>query len=176
MPGPAIPQNSGKEFYSPGAVEAEYDKIQRQPSLPGVAPPSGMTTGAPPPAAMIPSAPMDPNAPDILQLIQGGKFKTPFTVTLMRREGIQTFKSDAGTKTEAKFVLCKETVRAPSDLLRIKAGMVSEVYKPLNNMTLEFQLMLYLSYVGDILDIPPQPVEETTTEVTVATEGATVEP
>src|SRR5210317_1502758 len=116
MPGPAIPQNSGKEFYNPGAAEAEYDKSQSQPSLPGVAPPSGETTGAPPPAAVIPSAPMDPNAPDILQLIQGGKFKTPFTVTLMRREGMQTFKSDAGTKTEANFVLCKETIREPSDL------------------------------------------------------------
>jgi len=118
---------------------------------------------------------MDPNAPDILKLITGGKFDPPFTVTIKRRSGIQTFKSDAGVKREAAFEICKETVRTPSDLLRIRAGMASDVYKPLNNMTLELQFMLYLGYKGGTLDVPPQPVPETVTEVVVETEP-TVEP
>jgi hypothetical protein len=175
MPGPAIPQNSGKEFYNPGAADAEYNRLQNQPELPSVPPPTGGSSGAPAPEAFIPMGPVDPDAPDILELIKGGEFKPPFTVTLMRREGMQTFKSDAGTKTEAKFVLCKETVRTPSDLLRLSAGVQGEAYKSLNNMTLEFQLMLYLAYGGGTLNVPPKPVVEETQTVEVA-EEAPVQP
>ena len=167
MPGPAIPQNSGKEFYAPGAVEAEYNKIQGQPGLPGVSPPAGATTGAPPSPALSPSGPVDLNAPDGFQLISGSRFKQPFTVTLMRRSGIQTFKSDAGTKTEAAYELCKETIRNPSDILRLTAGIRAEVYKPLNEMSLEFQLMLYLAHAHGVLDTPAPaaaPDEEATIE------------
>jgi len=161
MPGPAVPQNSGKEFYRPGALDAEYDRLQHQAPLPTTAPPSGTSTGAPPSQAFIPSTPIDPSAPDVLDLIRGGVFKVPFTVSLMRREGVQTFKSDAGVKTEANFVLCKETIRDPSDLLRIMAGVEAGVYKSLNRMTLEFQLMLYLAYTHGALDVPSMPVPST---------------
>ena len=148
MPGPAIPQNSGKEFYQPGGADAEYNRIQGQPGLPGVAPPAGGTTGAPPAPALMPSGPIDPSAPDILDLIGGSTFKTPFTVTLMKRAGVQTFKSDAGVKTETAYELCKETIREPSDLLRITAGVEAEIYKSLNRMTIEFQLMLYIAHIN----------------------------
>lgn len=162
MPGPAIPQNSGKEFYSPGAVEAEYSRIQNQPELPGVAPPAGASTAASPPALM-PAGPVDPDAPDILKLISGSTFKTPFTVTLMKRSGVQTFKSDAGIKTEAAYELCKETIREPADLLRVTAGVEAEIYRPLNRMTVDFQLMLYLAHINNALDTPvSEPKGETT--------------
>jgi len=158
---PTMPKNSGKEFYGPGGSASEYDRIQNQPGLPGVAPPAGATTGAAPPPALMPSGPIDPDAPDVLQLIAGSTFKTPFTLTLKKRSGVQTFKSDAGVKTETAYQLCKETVRSPSDLLRIAAGMKAEIYQPLNNMTLEFQLMLYLAHTSNILNTPqPAPAEE----------------
>jgi len=166
---PTMPTNSGKEFYGPGGSANEYDRIQAQPGLPGVAPPTGATTGAAPPPALMPSGPIDPNAPDILELIAGSTFKVPFTVTLKKRSGIQTFKSDAGVKTETAYKLCKETIRAPADLLRIAAGMTAEIYQPLNNMTLEFQLMLYLTHTGGLLSTPPKPapVVEEAVEATV---------
>lgn len=168
-----LPHDSGKEFYNPGGVKESYDKIQGQPSLPGVAPPSAEVTGAPPPQAMLPSAPIDPNAPDILDLITGGKFDPPFTVTIKRRTGIQTFKSDAGVKRESAYEICKETIRTPADLLRIRSGMSADVYTSLNNMTLEFQLMLYLAYKNGGLDVPPTPASEAVTEVIVGTETPT---
>jgi hypothetical protein len=171
MVGSAVPSNSGSGFYKPGGIGMEYDKIQRQPGLPGVAPPTNQVTGAPPPLPIMPTTPIDPNAPDILDLIRGGKFNPSFTVSLMKREGIQTFKSDAGIKREANFVLCKETVRKPSDLLRILAGVESGVFKSLNRMTLEFQFMLYLGYRSGALDVPSMPdVESETIEVQVASE------
>lgn len=151
---PAITRNSGAEFYSPGKIEAEYDKIHNKPELPGVPPPS-ISTGSPVEsvaAAVVREDSFDPSAPDVLQLIQGGRFKTPFTITLMRRDGQQVFRTDAGTKTEVSFKIAKETIREPSDLLRIKAGLDAGVYKPLNNITLEFQLMLYLAYTHDSLN------------------------
>ena len=102
----------------------------------------------------------------------GGKFDPPFTVSLMKREGIQTFKSDAGTKREPNFVLCKETIRAPADLLRILAGVESGVFKALNRMTLEFQFMLYLGYRNGALDVPSMPAPDpATTEIQVASEA-----
>jgi hypothetical protein len=156
MPGPAMPSNSGAEFYGPGNIEREYERIQHQPELPSVAPPTGSSAG-PPPEAFIPATPIDPNAPDILDLIKGGRFDPPFTITMTRRDGIQTFKSDAGTKTETKYALSKETIRTPADLLRVRAGVTAEIYKPLNNMTLEFQLMLYLAYKNKALDVPSRP-------------------
>lgn len=170
MPGPAIPSNSGSEFYRPGAIDAEYQKIQSQPELPGVAPPVSAGAGAPPEAAFVTNTPIDPAAPDILDLIKGGRFDPPFTVTLTKRDGVQTFKSDAGVKTETKYSLCKETVRTPSDLLRITAGVDAEIYKPLNNMTLEFQFMLYLGYRNAALDVPHHPAPPSTTQVEVRTE------
>jgi len=156
MPGPGMPSHSGAGFYSPGAIKNEYDTIQSQPELPGVPPPAGGTAAASQAAAaqIIQSGYYDEGAPDVLQLISGGSFNPPFTVTLMQREGTQTFKSDAGTKTEAAFKLCKETIRDPSDLLRITAGITSEIYKPLNNMSLEFQLMLYLASQHGALRVP----------------------
>ena len=166
-----VPSNSGSGFYKPGGIDVEYNKIQGQPSLPGVAPPSAEVTGAPPPPAMMPTTPIDPDAPDILDLIRGGKFDPTFTVSLMRREGVQTFKSDAGTKSEPHFILCKETIRTPSDLLRILAGVESGVFKSLNRMTLEFQFMLYLGYRNGALDVPPAPEPAAQTiEVQVASE------
>ncbi|MGD9726570.1 MAG: hypothetical protein AB7L09_01265 [Nitrospira sp.] len=146
MPGPGFPSNSGSDFYGPGGVEAAYERIQNQAELPGVAPPSGQSEAdVQQAAAILRSGFFDEDAPDILQLIQGGVFNPPFTVTLMQREGMREFRADAGVKREANYKLCKETVRDPSDLLRLKAGIVGEIYKPLNNMTLEFQLMLYIS-------------------------------
>lgn len=151
----AIPSNSGSEFYGPGGVEKAYERIQNQAPLPTVAPPSGQTEAdQQQAAAIIQSGYYDETAPDILQLIQGGKFDPPFTVTLMQREGIREFRSDAGTKREANYKLCKETIRDPSDLLRITAGIVGEIYKPLNNMSLEFQLMLYLAQQHGALRTP----------------------
>ena len=168
----SMPQNSGKEFYGPGGSKNSYDSIQSQPALPGVAPPTGATTGAPLAPILMPSGPIDPNAPDILELIAGSTFKVPFTVTLKKRSGVQTFKSDAGVKTETAYKLCKETIRSPSDLLRIAAGMQADIYQPLNNMTLEFQLMLYLTHTGGLLNTPPKPAP---VAVEAAVE-ATVEP
>ena len=173
---PTMPSNSGAEFYGPGGASNTYDKLQSQPGLPGVSPPTGASTGAPPPAAFVSSSPVDPDAPDVLNLIKGGRFKTPVTITLMRREGMQVFKSDAGVKREAAFVFCKETIREPSDLLRLGAGITAGVYKPLNNMTLEFQLMMYLAHENNALDVPPQPVVVPQPEETKeATEEATAE-
>lgn len=174
MPGP-MPSNSGAGFYNPGAIDTEYERIQNQPPLPSVQPPAGGAADQAAAASIIQSGFYDENAPDVLNMIQGGKFNPPFTVTLMRREGIQTFKSDAGTKTEANYVLCKETIRDPSDLLRITAGIVGEIYKPLNNMTLEFQLMLYIAAQNNALDVPPKPdspVPEPSTQVEVQSETA----
>ena len=168
---PAIPSNSGAGFYRPGAIESEYEKVHNQPNLPGVAPPQDTEQGAASAAAAFASVvPIDPNAPDILDLIKGGKFDPPFTVTLRKRQGMQVFKSDAGTKTEANFELWKETIRVPADLLRISAGVKAEVYQPLNNMTLEFQLMLYLAYKNRALDVPPPPAPQITTQVSVQAE------
>ena len=172
---PTLPSNSGAGFYNPGGIANEYDKIHSQPGLPGVQPPQASSTGAPPPSHMLPAGPVDPNAPDILQLISGGKFDPPFTVTINRRSGVQTFKSDAGTKRESAYTIVKETIRTPADLLKISAGMTMDVYKPLNNMTLEFQLMLYLAYKNGGLDVPPQPTPSITTEVTVGAETETAE-
>jgi len=154
MPGPAIPSNSGAEFYGPGAIQAEYETIHRQPELPSVPPPSGGSVDQATAAPILQSGFFDEDAPDVLRLIQGGRFDPPFTVTLMQREGVREFKSDAGVKREANYKLAKETVRDPADLLRIQAGMVSEIYKPLNNMTLEFQLMLYLASQHGALKLP----------------------
>lgn len=161
MPGPAIPQNSGREFYNPGGSDAEYDRVHNQPPLPSVPPPSGGTAAASQAMAaqIVQSGYYDESAPDVLKIISGGTFNPPFTVTLMQREGTQIFKSDAGTKTEAAFKLCKETIRDPSDLLRITAGITSEIYKPLNNMSLEFQLMLYLASQHGALHVPQRPVK-----------------
>ena len=153
MPGPGMPSNSGAGFYSPGAITDEYAKAHNQPALPGVPPPTATSTAAAD-AVIIQSGYYDEAAPDVLHLIRGGTFNPPFTVTLMQREGTQTFKSDAGTKTEAAFKLCKETIRDPSDLLRLTAGMVGEIYKPLNSMSLDFQLMLYLAHQHGALKTP----------------------
>lgn len=171
---PGMPQHSGASFYGPGGIEAEYDKIQKQPELPSVAPPAGSSTADQQAAQVITqSGYYDESAPDILRLIQGGKFDPPFTVTLMQREGIREFKSDAGTKREANYKLCKETVRDPSDLLRITAGMMSEIYKPLNNMSLEFQLMLYIAKQNGALQVPDAPAPAPApVEVEVQTETA----
>lgn len=151
-----MPSNSGAEFYGPGAIEAEYSKIMRSPELPSVAPPSAAATSgnSAMAAVYVRADDVDPSAPDVLALIQGGRFKTPFTVTLMRRDGVQVFKTDAGSKTEASYKLCKETIREPADLLRIRAAIHAEVYKPLNDMTLEFQFMLYLAHVHGALNSP----------------------
>lgn len=155
MPGPAIPSHSGASFYGPGGIESEYEKVQSQPPLPGVAPPSGTSdSDQQAAAAIIQSGYYDESALDILQLIQGGRFEPPFTVTLMQREGMREFRSDAGTKREANYKLCKETIRDPADLLRITAGIRGEIYKPLNNMSLEFQLMLYLAAQHGALRTP----------------------
>ena len=170
---PGFPSNSGAGFYNPGGIENEYEKLQKQPGLPGVNAPANVGQG-PSAAAFASHTPLDPNAPDILDLIKGGKFKPPFTVTLQKRDGIATFKSDAGVKKEANYALCKETIRTPADLLRIRTGIVAEIYKPLNNMSLEFQLMLYLAYKNGSLDVPPPPEPApTTTEVEVAKEAET---
>jgi hypothetical protein len=167
MPGPVIPQHSGKEFYNPGSLKADYDNIQNQPGLPSVPPPTAGATGALGSVALMPSGPVDPCAPDVLQLIQGGVFKVPFTVTLMKRSGIQTFKSDAGIKTEAAYELCKETIRTPADLLKIMTGTRAEIYRPLNNMSVEFQLLLYLAYIGGAIQPPSAPATESVVETTV---------
>ena len=152
---PSIPSHSGAGFYSPGAIESEYQKVQNQPALPGVAPPSGTSEGdQQQAAAIIQSGFYDETAPDVLQLSQGGRFEPSFTVTLMQREGMRESRSDAGTKREANYKLCKETIRDPSDLLRITAGIVGGVYKPLNNMSLDFQLMLYLAQQHGALRTP----------------------
>lgn len=153
---PQVPKFSGREFYGPkpaGQPVADYDSLQSAPPLPGVAPPSGSSGGMATPA-MLPGGGFDPEAPDILKLIQGGRFKVPFTVTLMRREGMQVFRSDAGSKTEAKYVACKETIKEPADLLRLVAGVKNEIYKPLNDLTLEFQLMLYLALMNGAMYVP----------------------
>jgi len=164
---PGFPSNSGAGFYRPGGIENEYENIQRKPGLPGVGLPTGANSGQLPSASAFEShVPLDPNAPDILDLIKGGKFDPPFTVTLKKRDGIQTFKSDAGVKRETSYALCKETIRIPADLLRIRAGIIAEIYQPLNNMSLEFQLMLYLGYKNGALDVPPPPAA-----VGVATEA-----
>jgi hypothetical protein len=141
----------GQESYAPkpaGAKAAEYDglDIMNKPDLPEVAPPSGGAGSALAAQVVFASGgPVDPNAPDILKVIQGSKFKTPFTVTLMRREGQQVFKSDAGTKTEDKYVLVKETVKDPADLLRLGAAIKMGAYKALNDNSLEFQFMMFLA-------------------------------
>jgi len=152
-----MPTNSGAGFYNPGGIQTEYEKVHNKPELPGVGLPNPNDTGAAAAAAaavIIQSGYYDDKAPDVLNLIQGGKFDPPFTVTLMRREGTQIFKSDAGTKREANYKLCKETIRDPSDLLRLTAGMVGEIYKPLNSMSLDFQLMLYLAHQHGALKTP----------------------
>lgn len=156
---PQVPKFSGREFYNPkpaGTPAADYDSLQSAPALPGVAPPGGSSIGAA--QASIPVGSFDPDAPDILQLIQGGRFKVPFTVTLMRRTGVQVFKSDAGQKTEAKYELCKETIKEPADILRLTAGVKAEIYKPINDLSLEFQLMLYLALSNGAMYVPNAPV------------------
>lgn len=156
---PIIPKFSGREFYGPkpaGQPVADYDSIQSAPPLPGVAPPTGGPGGAAP-ATLLPGGGFDPEAPDILKLIQGGRFKIPFTVTLMRRAGMQVFKSDAGQKTESKYELCKETIKEPGDILRLIAGVKSEIYKPVNDLSLEFQLMLYLALMNGAMYVPGMP-------------------
>ena len=160
MPGP-IPQHSGAGFYSPGGIDSEYEKIQRKPELPSVPPPSGTSEADQQAAAVITqSGYYDESAPDVLDLIRGGTFDPPFTVTLMQREGMREFRSDAGTKREANYKLCKETIRDPSDLLRITAGIIGEIYKPLNNMSLEFQLMLYIASRDGALRLPAPPSQK----------------
>lgn len=158
MPGP-MPSHSGAGFYSPGAIDNEYEKAHNKPALPGAGLPNPNDTGGDVAAAAVitQSGFYDESAPDVLDLIKGGTFNPPFTVTLMRREGMMEFKSDAGVKREANFKLCKETIRDPADLLRINAGIKQDVYKPLNNMTLDFQLMLYLAAQHGALDRPATP-------------------
>ena len=171
---PIVPTNSGAGFYSPGGIESEYDKLQKKPGLPGVPPPVDEGRG-PSADAFASNQPLDPKAPDILDLIRGGKFNPPFTITIKKRDGMQTFKSDAGIRREPNYELCKETIRTPADLLRIRTGITAEIYQPLNNMTLEFQLMLYLAYKGGTLDVPPPPIPEAV-KVTVETEEEPVKP
>jgi len=151
-----MPSQSGAGFYNPGAIRNEYETVHNQPPLPGVQPPSGVGSAATAAAdaTILQSGFFDEAAPDILNIIQGGTFDPPFTITLMRREGVQIFKSDAGVKREANYKLCKETIREPGDLLRISAGIVAEIYKPLNNMSLEFQLMLYIAAQTGGLKVP----------------------
>lgn len=158
---PIVPKFSGREFYGakpPGQPVADYDRLQNAPELPGVPPPSGSSAFAAQQATMPPGSGFDPDAPDILKLIQGGRFRVPFTVTLMRRAGVQVFKSDAGQKTEAKYELAKETIAEPADLLRLLAGIKSEIYKPVNDLTLEFQLMLYIALNTGAMTVPGAPV------------------
>lgn len=169
---PIVPKFSGREFYGPkpaGTPVADYDSIQRQPELPTAGLPSSTAAGQA--AASIPAGGFDPDAPDILKLIQGSKFSPPFTVTLMRRTGVQVFKSDAGQKTEPKYEFVKETICEPSDLLRLVAGIRTEVYKPLNEMTLEFQFMLYLGFISRTMTIPGAPTVVSDKGKTVAGES-----
>lgn len=131
------------------APRADYEGPKGA-DLPGVEPPSGASLAAIPPV----SGPVDPETLHILKLVQGGKFKEPFIVTLQRKVGIRAFKTDAGTKQEDSYEICYETVREPSDLLRLAAGVAAGSYKHLNNNTLEFQLMLYLAFSGGLLEVP----------------------
>ena len=126
----------------PGEKVMDYDKE----TGPAVAPPEQAPLIGP---AILGG--VDPEAVRVLSLIQGAKFKRPFTVTLMRREGMHVFKTDAGSKTEASFAIHEETIREPSDLLRINAAISSGAFKTLNNNTVEFQLLLYLAAEGGIL-------------------------
>lgn len=142
----------GQESYAPkpltSAKTPEYDGLDmlNKPDLPEVAPPSGSAgSAAAAQAVFATGGPVDPNAPDVLKSIQGSKFKVPFTVTLMRREGQQVFRSDAGSKTEDKYVLIKETIKDPSDLLRLGAAIKLGAYKALNDNSLEFQFMMFLA-------------------------------
>jgi hypothetical protein len=140
---------TGADSYAPKktgeSVNFDPSSILSQPDLPEVAPPSGSSSGATMATAMFPVTAADPNAPDVLKLIQGAKFETPFVVTLMRKVGHQIFKSDAGQKTEDRFEPVKELIKDPSDLLRLSAAIKVGVYKSLNDMSLEFQFMLYLA-------------------------------
>lgn len=141
---------TGQESYS---AKKPFDaaSIMNQPDLPEVAPPSTSSSGASATAAMFPSVAVDPNAPDVLKLIQGAKFTTPFVVTLMRKVGQQVFRSDVGQKTEDRFEPTKELIKDPSDLLRLSAATKVGVYRPLNDMSLEFQFMLYLAAQHGVL-------------------------
>jgi hypothetical protein len=146
---------SGQEAYAPkkpGERVVDYDGLLNKPDLPEVPPPGG--TGGDKAAAQAvfaQSGHFDPTATDVLKMIQGSKFSVPFTVTLMKRNGLETFKSDAGTKTEDKYELCKESIRDPGDLLRINAGIKIGAYKALNDNTLEFQFMMYLAAQHGVL-------------------------
>lgn len=174
MATPQVPKFSGREFYGPkpaGVPVADYDGIQSAPPLPGVGLPSGSSGGVPTPASL-PGGGFDPEAPDILKLIQGGRFKVPFTVTLMRRSGVHVFKSDAGSKTEANYELCKETVKDPSDLLRLVAGVKTGVYKGVNDLSLEFQLMLYLALMNGAMVVPGGPAVTPAPQVLEETSGS----
>lgn len=147
---------TGADSYAPkktGERVVDYDasSIMNQPDLPEVAPPSGSGAGATATAAMFPTGAIDPSAPDVLTIIQGSKFTTPFVVTLMRKVGQQVFKSDAGQKTEDRFEPVKELIKDPSDLLRLSAATKVGVYRSLNDMSLEFQLMLYLAAQHGVL-------------------------
>jgi hypothetical protein len=147
---------TGADSYAPknpGEKAADYDVagIMNQPDLPEVAPPSATSAGGPSPTMFAAGASVDPNAPDVLKLVQGCKFKTPFTITLMKQAGKNVFKSDAGTKTEDKYEVCKETIKDPSDILRLLAAVKVGVYKPLNDMGVEFQLMMYMATQHGIL-------------------------
>lgn len=150
MPKPSKIITTGADSYAPkkpGEKSADYDAgdIMNQPDLPEVAPPSGGASAAAAQIAFASSGQVDPNAPDVLKLIQGTKFKTPFTVTLMKKAGQHVFKSDAGSKTEDKFELCKETIREPADLLRLNGAIKVGAYKAVNDISLELQLMMYLA-------------------------------
>lgn len=147
---------SGQEAYAPkkpGERVVDYDKMLSQPDLPEVAPPggAGADTKAAAQAMFANGGQFDPTAVDVLKMIQGSKFATPFTVTLMKRNGLETFKSDAGTKTEDKYEICKETIKDPSDLLRLGAAIKVGAYKSLNDNSLEFQFMMYLAAQHGVL-------------------------
>lgn len=140
---------TGADSYAPkkpGERVVDYDptNIMNQPDLPEV-PPPGNAAAAAAQAVFAQSSYVDPSAPDILKIIQGTKFSTPFTVTLMKRAGVHVFKSDAGQKTEDKYELCKETVKEPADLFRLGSGIKTGAYRTINDISLEFQFMVYLA-------------------------------
>jgi hypothetical protein len=157
------------------------------PDLPGVAPPSGSQTMpaqppqqygqppperprqqqqqiAPPPGSTLstgpilpPPPPADPTALSALWLIQKGKFLNPFTVTLMRKTGVNQLRTAAGTKMEDDYKLCQITIHDASEYQQVAAGVANGSYKPLNSNSLDLQMLLFIAHEAGALTAPPQP-------------------
>jgi len=123
----------------PGSKVMDYDKET------GPLNKESTEEGKSPEEALAQVSKVDESAVDVLDLLKGAQFARPFTVTLMRRAGMQVFKTDAGSKSEASFQIHKETIHGPADLLRINAALASGAYKTLNNNSVELQLLLFIA-------------------------------